>query len=133
VNERFDEFGAGVDVVLITFSDPKYLRAYRTRTGWNHPILFDSNLGIYHQFGYKRGSIWRVYGWRALRQYYNIIRRDGIGTLDRSTEDTLQLGGNAIVGPDGKASWIYRGSGPDDRPTFDQILAEVQKVQAACD
>ncbi len=130
VNQRFDEFGPGVDLVLITFSDRKYLRSYRHRTGWNKPILIDTDLEVYRQFSYKRGSRWRVYGWRALRQYVNIIRRDGIDVLDRATEDTLQLGGNAVIGPDGTAAWIYRGAGPDDRPTFDEILAEVRNAQA---
>jgi hypothetical protein len=131
VNERFEEFGPGVDVALITFSDPKYLRSYRHRTGWHHPVLIDTERTVYRQFGYKRGSQWRVYGWKALRQYASIIRRDGVGVLDRATEDTLQLGGNAVIGPDGTTTWIYRGAGPDDRPTFDEILAEVRRAQAA--
>jgi hypothetical protein len=73
--------------------------------------------------------MWRIYGWRALLQYYSIIRRDGLGTLERATEDTLQLGGNVVIGPDGSTSWVYRGAGPDDRPSFDQLLVEVRRAQ----
>ncbi|MFW2382229.1 MAG: AhpC/TSA family protein [Acidimicrobiales bacterium] len=130
MNQRYAEFGPGVEVALITFSDPKYLRAYRKRTGWNHAILVDGNLEVYQQFGYGRGSFWRVYGWRVLRHYRTILRRDGLRAFNRATEDTLQLGGNAVIAPDGATSWIYRGQGPDDRPTFAEIHAEVRKAQA---
>lgn len=130
MKERFEDFGPEVELALVTFSHPKYLRAYRSRTGWKHAILIDSELAVYHQFGYRRGSIWRIYGWRALHQYYSILRRDGLGTLEKATEDTLQLGGNVVIGPDGSTSWIFQGAGPDDRPTVDQILSEVRKAQA---
>ena len=130
MNERFDEFGPGVELALVTFTDPKYLRAYRRRTGWNHSILIDQDLSTYRQFGYGRGSMWRIYGWRALQRYYSILRRDGLGTLERATEDTLQLGGNVVIGPEGTTSWVYRGAGPDDRPSFDRLLTEVQRAQA---
>ncbi len=130
VSERSAEFGDDVDFALLTFSDPKYLRAYRSRTGWQHPILTDADLNVYHQFGYERGSVWRVWGWRVFRRYFQIIRKEGFGGLTKTTEDTLQLGGNAVIGPDGSAAWIYHGAGPDDRPSVDTLIAQVNKIRA---
>ncbi len=114
----------------MTFSDPKYLRAYRARTGWPYPILVDVERTLYRRFGYGRGSLGRVYGWAVLRRYWRILRRDGLRAYHLATEDTLQLGGNVVIGPDGLVSWVYRGSGPDDRPPPEQIIAEVEKARA---
>ena len=32
------------------------------------------------------------------------------------TEDTLQLGGDVVIGPNGRIRFLYRSEGPDDRP-----------------
>ncbi|NNE95998.1 MAG: hypothetical protein HKN24_08210 [Acidimicrobiales bacterium] len=128
---RADEFGPDVEFALVTFSDPKYLRAYRARTGWTYPILVDVERTLYRRFGYGRGSLVRVYGWAVLRRYWRILRRDGLRAYHLATEDTLQLGGNVVIGPDGLVSWVYRGAGPDDRPPLEQIIAEVEKARAS--
>lgn len=117
-----------MEFALITFSDPKYLRVYRNRTGWDLPILIDRERSVYRQFGYGRGSVRRVYGIRALRRYVEIFWQRGVRDYHRSTEDPLQLGGNAVIDPDGVASWIYRGEGPDDRPTVEDLLAAVEQA-----
>jgi len=132
VAERAQEFGDDVDFALVTFSDPKYLRAYRNRTGWEYPILTDQDLTVYHQFDYQRGSVWRVWGWRVFLRYASIIRKDGFGALRNASstkEDTLQLGGNAVIDAQGLATWIYRGAGPDDRPTVDELLLQVKAAR----
>ena len=128
---RRDEFGPDVEFALITFSDPKYLRAYRAGTGWTHPILIDVDRVSYRQFGYDRGSVLRVYGWSVLRRYWRILRRDGLRAYRLATEDTLQLGGNVVIGPDGAVSWVYRGEGPDDRPATELLIAEVEKARSS--
>ena len=130
VAERTEEFGPDVEFALVTFSDPKYLRAYRARTGWTHTILVDESRDLYRRFGYGRGPVRRVYAWAVLRQYWRIFRRDGFGDYQAATEDTLQLGGNAVIGPNGAISWIYRGHGPDDRPSVRTILLEVEKARS---
>ncbi len=129
MRDRLNDFGPDVEVALITFSDPKYLRAYRGRTGWDRPILVDTDRSVYRQFGYDRGSVWRVYGWRVLRRYAQIFRRDGFGDYEKATEDTLQLGGNAVIDPGGATSWVYRGAGPDDRPSVDELIERVEQAR----
>jgi len=42
--------------------------------------------------------------------------------LRRPTEDTLQLGGDFIVGPDGTLIYGFWGEGPDDRPSVDDLI-----------
>jgi hypothetical protein len=129
VRERLHDLGPDVELALVTFSDPKYLRAYRGRTGWDEPILIDADRSVYRQFGYGRGAPWRVYGWRALRRYAQIFRGEGFGGYEKATEDTLQLGGNAVIDPDGATSWVFKGAGPDDRPSVDELIDRVEAAR----
>jgi hypothetical protein len=46
--------------------------------------------------------------------------------LERPTEDTLQLGGDFVIGRDGTLVYGFWGEGPDDRPTVDQLFDAVQ-------
>ncbi len=131
VSERQAEFGPDVAFALITFSDPKYLRAYRQRTGWHQPILTDHDRSIYRLFDYGRGSVWRVYGWKVIKRYATLLRNRSVGPLERATEDTLQLGGDVVIAPDGSVQWIYHGEGPDDRPTVDNLISQVRKARAS--
>ena len=129
MSERQAEFGPDVTFALVTFSDPKYLRAYRQRTGWDFPILTDIDRSIYQMFGYGRGSVWRVYGWKVVKRYATLLRSGRIGRMEKATEDTLQLGGDVVIAPDGSVQWIYRGAGPDDRPSVDDIISQTQQAR----
>ncbi|NNF53752.1 MAG: hypothetical protein HKN03_04830 [Acidimicrobiales bacterium] len=133
MSERRADFGPDVEFALITFSDPKYLRAYRQRTGWDLPILTDADRAIYRMFDYGRGSVWRVYGWKVIRQYVMLLRSRSLGRMEKATEDTLQLGGNVVIAPDGSVQWVYRGAGPDDRPTVDELISQVQEARASAE
>ena len=41
--------------------------------------------------------------------------------------DTLQLGGDFVIAPDGTLSWGFWGAGPDDRPELDDLVAAVDR------
>ncbi len=129
MSERQDEFGADVSFALITFSDPKYLRAYRHRTEWEHPILTDSDRAIYRLFNYGRGSVWRIYGWKVIKRYATLLRNRSVGKMEKATEDTRQLGGDVVIAPDGEVHWVYRGAGPDDRPSVDEMIKQVSQAR----
>lgn len=129
MSERRAEFGPDVVFALITFSDPKYLRAYRQRTGWDLPILTDADRSVYRMFDYRRGSVWRVWGWKVIKRYVTLLRSGRVGRMEKATEDTLQLGGNVVIAPDGSVQWVYRGAGPDDRPSVDDIISQVQQAR----
>ena len=122
---RLDELGKlAVDVVVLTFSDQRTLPAYQRRYATPLPVVTDPDRLLYSAFGFERGSVWRVWGWRAAKKYVELVRAGG--KLERSTEDTLQLGGNAIIAAGGVVRWIYAGSGPDDRPEVSTILEQLR-------
>ena len=125
MRDRLHELGRDTDVALVTFTDPENLAAYRDRHDLPFPILVDRARATYRAYGLGRGSVARSWGWRAARRYVEIIRRDGPGGLRRPTEDTLQLGGDFVIAPDGTLAYGFWGAGPDDRPSVDDLIAAI--------
>lgn len=124
MRDRLDDFG-DADVVLITFTDPGNLPTYLERNGLDLPVVVDRDRSTYQTFGLGRGSVRRVWGAKAARRYAEILRSDGVTGLARPTEDTLQLGGDFVIGPDGSLLYGFWGEGPDDRPSVDELLEAV--------
>ncbi len=130
VRDRIDELttkgGVAADVVVITFTKPRNLKGYRRRFADPLTVVTDENLDLYRAMGFGRGTVARVWGWRMVRAYFPLLR-DGY-ELEKSNEDKLQLGGNAVVGADGTLAWRYAGAGPDDRPSVDELIAAVHSL-----
>jgi hypothetical protein len=74
------------------------------------------------------GSVGRVWGWRALKRYGEIIRSSGVANLRAPREDTLQLGGDFVVDAAGRLAWGFWGDGPDDRPSVDDLAVTVSRL-----
>lgn len=125
MRDRLDELGAATDVVLITFTQRAHLVDYMTANELPYPILIDDDRHTYRAFGLGRGTVRRVWGLRSVRRYVEIFRESRLRGLGRPTEDTLQLGGDFVIGPDGTLAWGYWGEGPDDRPSVDQLIEAV--------
>jgi len=128
VRDRLDDLGATTTVVMITFTDRDNLARYRSANPLPFPVLVDPDRATYHAYGLGRGSLWRVWGWKATRRYLEIFREDGLHGLRRPTEDTLQLGGDFIIAPDGALAWAFWGEGPDDRPGVDEIISQLRRI-----
>ena len=107
-----------IDLVMVTFTDPENLPKYRQRHGTrNVSIVVDTDRSAYRAFGLGRGSVARIWGLRAAKRYVEIFRSQGFSRPGRATEDTLQLGGDFIIDPDGTLVYGFWGEGPDDRPS----------------
>jgi len=124
VRDRLDEFGEA-DVVLVTFTDHNNVPAYRERHQLDLPVVVDTDRAAYRAFGLGRGSVRRVWGAKAGRRYLEIVGADGFAGLARPVEDTLQLGGDFVIDPEGKLVYGFWGEGPDDRPSVEELLAAV--------
>lgn len=130
VRDRLDEFADLEEqravVALVTFSDPDLLDGYRDHHGLPFPVLTDPERAVYRRYGLGRGTTARVWGWRAAKRYWELIRANGLGSLHRPTEDTLQLGGDFVIGPDGVLAYGFWGEGPDDRPDVAELVDAVR-------
>ncbi len=123
MRDRLDELGEA-EVALVTFTRQRNLRGYRGRLGLPYPALADEKRDAYRAYGLGRGRWWRIWGPGTVRAYIRLL---GHGSrLHRPTEDTLQLGGDFVVGRDGRLVYVYRSRRPSDRPSVDDLIAAVQ-------
>jgi len=128
VSNRLKELGDETLVFLVTFSQPDFVESYNSEHSLAYEVLMDPARDAYRSYGLGRGSLSRIWGIRSARRYLQLIRADGIGGLRRPVEDTRQLGGDFIVGPDGVLTYGFWGEGPDDRPSVDELIDAVGSI-----
>ena len=128
MRDRLDELGESTEVVKITITDIISLTEYQWSNELPYPVLTDPGRETYRAYGLGRGSVRRVWGMRATKRYIELIRESGLGALRKPTEDTLQLGGDFLIGPDGNLAWGFWGDGPDDRPSIDDLVIAVREA-----
>lgn len=130
MRDRLDDLGDETDVVLLTFTDADNIPAYREQHQLDLNVLVDRNRSAYKAYGLGRGSIRRVWGFRAAKKYFDLIRSGGFSRLAAPSEDTLQLGGDFIIDKDGVLIYGFWGEGPDDRPQIDELVRALDAPQA---
>lgn len=128
VSERLDDL-APVELVVVHFDQVDRLADYRRFHGLPDEVrvVADPERGLYGAFGVGRGSWARVWGPRTWLAYARLI--GGGGRYRRHRGDSLQLGADVVVGPDGRVAWAFLPDEPDDRPTADQVVAAVEAAR----
>ncbi len=114
------EEASAVRLVLVGFSPPDRLAAVVRRRGWRGTVLGDPGRELYRRLGVGRAPWWRVYSPGTLLTYARSLARGG--TLPRTTEDTRQLGADAVV-VDGVVVTLWRPRTPNARPPAREVLA----------
>ena len=110
----------GLQVVVIAFARVEVVRGYLRRYGLPFEGLADPERAVYRRYGLGRGSVGRVWGPRVWWHYLRAVLR---GERPRPIRgDTLQLGGDFLVGADGRLLLVHPGHDPTDRPTVQAIL-----------
>jgi len=125
VRDRLAEFGDAA-VVVVAFSAPEFVASYQRDRLAPMTVLIDETRATYRAYGLGRGSVWTVWGPKIWWAYAKLIAHGRL--FQRPTEDTLQLGGDFVVGRDGSIVYAFRSSDPDDRPTVDDLLAAVRRA-----
>jgi hypothetical protein len=120
VCQRLDEFG-DTDVAVVTFTDPARLDQYREQLGITVTVVSDVDRSLYRALGLERGTRRQVWSLGTLGLYWKLLRSGR--RLQRTHEDIRQLGGDVVIGSDGRVSTIFRPSTPDARPCVDELLA----------
>lgn len=125
MRSRLDDLG-DAEVVVICFSAPDFVAAYQRERLHPMTVLVDEARTSYRAYGFGRGSVRRVWGWRTWRAYARLLRAGR--RFQRPTEDTLQLGGDVVVDRAGRISYVFRSADPDDRPSVDELVGVVQGI-----
>jgi hypothetical protein len=122
-----------VDLAVVTFGATGRGHDYREHLGIDCPILDDAERGAYREYGLGRGSLRSIYRGATLRRYAQLLRQGR--RLKRPTADTRQLGGDFVIGVDGRLRFVHRPVAPDDRPTASSIVDALEPPaggHAAC-
>ncbi len=127
VAEHQDEIGARV--VCVTFAEPRALRGFERKMKLPYPVYGDPDRATYRALGFGRASARRV--WldpRVWRRYAALLVR-GRRPDGPAGQDTLQLGGDAVLDARGRLTWAHRSRGPEDRPSVDQLVAVLRAAR----
>lgn len=119
VAERRDEIG--MRVAGITFTDPERLEGFQRKMQLPYGLYTDPEREVYRAFGLERASLRRVWLDPRVWWRYTVLLARG-RRPEPSEEDTLQLGGDAVLDGEGRLSWLYRSRGPEDRPAVDELV-----------
>lgn len=122
MRSRLEEFG-DARVVVVTFRAPGRVVEYQRDRLDPLPVLVDQERTSYRDYGFGRGGVGAVWGPKVWLAYARLLRRGR--RLRRPVDDTLQLGGDVVVGPDGMIAYVFRSEDPDDRPSVDELVAAV--------
>lgn len=123
MRDRLSEFGDAV-VVVIAFSAQEHVEAYQRGRLAPLAVLIDEHRDAYRAYGLSRGSVWKVYAPKIWWAYLKLMVR---GRRFRwPVDDTLQLGGDFVVGRDGRLQYCFRSADPDDRPPVEDLIASVR-------
>lgn len=125
MRDRLDDFGDAA-IAIITFSEPEQVVVYQRTRLAPLPVLVDEARRTYAAYDLGHGSVWKVWGPKVWLAYARLLRRGR--RPHRPTEDTLQLGGDFVVGRDGHLAYAFRSEDPDDRPSVDELLAAVHRA-----
>lgn len=89
-------------------------------------FVSDATLDVYHAYGMGRNSPLKVYGPRIIWQYF----RWGLEgkPIRKPFQDTLQRGGDFVVGRDGLLTLAHVGRDQADRPSIAEILTALKKT-----
>lgn len=126
MRERKAELDAlGADVLVVTFESLPVARAYVAETNLPWPVVVDADRSLYKAYA-MASARWRdLYGPRVVWLYLKLIFRGG--RVRRPTGDTHQLGGDAIVDPQGIVRFHHVAAGPAGRPTIDALLDVIRR------
>ena len=130
MRDHLDRFG-DAEVVVVMFAPQRILRGYRARFASPLLVVTSEDRAAYQAYGLGRGPWWKVYGWATIRRYVQLLRAGRRFEKPRPQDDTLQLGGDFVVDPEGRVAYAFRSSGPDDRPAVDGLIEAVEASRSA--
>lgn len=126
VAERRNEIGARI--ACITFADAERLEGFQRKMELPYGLYTDPEREVYRAFGIERASLRRV--WLDPRVWWRYAALLARGRRPQASgEDTLQLGGDAVLDGEGRLSWLYRSRGPEDRPSVDELVRAASRAR----
>ena len=111
-----------LNTVVISFGQPQFAKGWIEYTSCPFLILLDPERDSYGLYGLERSWL-RAYSPANLWGYVKRWWQGDEKGHESHGEDTAQMGGNFIVGTDGKIQFAHYCKDPTDRPSIEKLLS----------
>ncbi|MCW2961517.1 MAG: uncharacterized protein JWM90_1904 [Thermoleophilia bacterium] len=120
-----DELGR---VIVVGHGTPDELAAHHADLPPEFVVVADPDQALYDAFHTRR--LRRARDLRLKLSSVPTLLRHLVtgGRLVREGQDLLQLGGDAIVDPDGTVRWVHLSDQPDDRPSIEELRHHLHRA-----
>jgi hypothetical protein len=127
VSRRIEQFGTAT-IAVVFFDLGPGLSEYRTHVGVDDRIVLaaDPDLIAARAFDVGRGRALRVWGPSTFLAYARLMMKGR--AVHRHNADSLRLGADFVLAPDGRIAAAYRPDRPDDRPAVDELVSAVRSL-----
>lgn len=120
----------GIDVIFVACDEPAELRAKLVaNVDLAFPVAYDPQRASHRAWGLQRASWWHIWLDPAVWLRYARLLLAG-ERLRGGGADTLQMGGDFVVAPDGTIAYA-RPQRRDDRPPVGELLREAARLTGA--
>lgn len=114
-------------MLFVSFASPQRAEAYRREFELDAPMLIDRERSVYRAYGMRESLLGAGLSPRVWISYARLIIK--VRRLPRARENPLQLGGNFVVGPDGRLVLARPTARSTDRPDAETLMEAVREVQ----
>jgi peroxiredoxin len=123
--QKFED--AGVGLVLIGQGTPEDAAAFREQHGIDLPILADRRRETYRQAGTKVATVGELFGPAVVARGVKAVVQNRV-FQGRTRGHPSQLGGVAIVTPDGVVAWNHLAQNASDNPPNEEVLEAAKEA-----
>jgi hypothetical protein len=115
----------GAAVLVLSFAEAERLGAHSADLKIDLQIASDVERNAYRAYGLQAGSITAVWHPKVLWKYVAHLARGKMPTPPTAGDDLSQLGGDFVIGPDGRFTYIFLSKRPDQRPGVTELMAHL--------
>ena len=116
------------DVLLVSFGAPAVAGVWLEQNCPDFKLLLDPQRAVYGAYGVEH-SLLRSWNLRTLRRYVQLMRQGWHWRGIRG--DSAQLGGDYIIGRDGRVLLAHPSHDPTDRPSAESLLEVLRNAAGA--
>lgn len=113
------------EIILVSFTGGYWAEAWQSEMGVPFPMIIDEDKDLYREYG-LHASLWGGVG-AKITAYY-VRRFFSTGKLPSVRGNPIQLGGDFIIDGAGQLAYAYRSVDATDRPSVDDLLAELEAL-----
>ena len=115
---------AGLQVVSVGIGEPKHAQRYCTKLAPSTICVLNEDLSAYRAYGFRRTKPSQLLTLDVVMSGAKAVLSGH--TQGEATGDTLMIGGNFIIDPNGIIRYAYYSKVAGDHPSFKDILQAAQ-------